>query len=81
MSTIEINFNSQPTSVPAGTTLLEIIAGHIGKELTEAGQAVDGSKLGLAAAVNGAVVPRSGWAARELGEGHSVELVTAAQGG
>ncbi|WP_313812689.1 sulfur carrier protein ThiS [Glutamicibacter sp.] len=81
MNTIAINFNSQPTQVPEGTTLRQIIAGHIGKELNDAGQAADGSKLGIAAAVNGAVVPRSGWAAKELAEGCSIELVTAAQGG
>jgi len=81
MSTIEINFNSSTVSIAAGTTLSQLISRHLGKELDDAGQAVDGSKLGVAAALNGAVVPRSAWAQRELAEGHSIELVTAAQGG
>jgi sulfur carrier protein len=36
---------------------------------------------GVAVAVNGEVVPRSGWAAVELRDGDRVEVLTAAQGG
>jgi sulfur carrier protein len=36
---------------------------------------------GVAAAVNGKVVPRGSWAAASLGEGDQVEVVTAVQGG
>jgi sulfur carrier protein len=36
---------------------------------------------GVAVAVNGEVVPRSGWADRTLHDGDRVEVLTAAQGG
>ena len=36
---------------------------------------------GIAVAVDGEVVPRSEWAARELSEGQRVEVVGAIQGG
>jgi sulfur carrier protein len=36
---------------------------------------------GVAVAVNGAVVPRSAWGYRELGDGDAVEVLTAVQGG
>jgi sulfur carrier protein len=36
---------------------------------------------GVAVAVNGEVVPRSGWADRALRDGDRVEVLTAAQGG
>ncbi|HCJ55851.1 MULTISPECIES: sulfur carrier protein ThiS [Glutamicibacter] len=81
MKTIGINFNSQPADLAEGTTLRELISTSIGKELDGNSLAVDGSKLGIAAAVNGAVVPRSAWNTCLLAQGHSVELVTAAQGG
>lgn len=81
MITIGINFNSQRLDLCAGTSLREFVSAQIGKDLDAASQAVDGSKLGLAAAVNGAVVPRSRWNGTILADGHTVELVTAAQGG
>ncbi|MCG5453740.1 MULTISPECIES: sulfur carrier protein ThiS [Micromonospora] len=36
---------------------------------------------GVAVAVNGEVVPRTGWPARALCDGDRVEVLTAAQGG
>jgi sulfur carrier protein len=39
------------------------------------------ARRGVAVAVNGAVVPRSTWAAVALTEGDAVEVLTAAQGG
>ena len=39
------------------------------------------ARRGVAVAVNGEVVPRSTWASKRLGEGDSVEVLTAAQGG
>jgi sulfur carrier protein len=36
---------------------------------------------GVAVAVDGAVVPRGGWAATRLRDGQRVEILTAAQGG
>lgn len=79
--TIDITLNSTPTTIQQGSTLRDLVSSHLGRELDEQGQAADGTKLGLAVAVNGAVVPRSAWAQRELAAGYTVELVTAAQGG
>ncbi|UTT38602.1 sulfur carrier protein ThiS [Glutamicibacter mishrai] len=81
MTTINITFNSQQVQLSAGTSLREFVSSQIGKDLDTDSKAVDGSKLGVAAAVNGAVVPRSSWNSKVLEDGHSVELVTAAQGG
>jgi sulfur carrier protein len=38
-------------------------------------------RRGVAVAVNAEVVPRSGWAAAELRDGDTVEVLRAAQGG
>jgi len=67
--TIEVTVNGEPRHVPAGTTVGQLVA-----TVTEAAG-------GVAAAVNGEVVPRSSWAARPLGGGDRVEVVTAVQGG
>lgn len=81
MGQIEISLNSQTTSIAEGITVREMISAHTGKEINEAGRAADGSSLGLAVAVNSAVIPRSSWNDFALLPGHQVELVTAAQGG
>lgn len=81
MTSISITVNSQPVQIDAGLTLREFISSHIGKELDSESKAVDGSKLGLAAALDGVVVPRSSWNTRTLKDGQSIEIVTAAQGG
>jgi sulfur carrier protein len=36
---------------------------------------------GVAAAVNGEVVPRTAWASTQLADGDQIEVVTAVQGG
>jgi sulfur carrier protein len=81
MQEIELFLNSTPTTMPAHSTVRELIAAHTGKQITEDGRASDGTRLGLAVAVDSAVVPRSGWNDFRLQPGHRVELVTAAQGG
>lgn len=81
MEQIELSLNSQTTTLPEGTTVREMIATHTGKQITEEGRAADGSSLGIAVAVDSAVVPRSAWKDFALKPGHRVELVTAAQGG
>lgn len=68
-------------SATAAADLLHLVAELTGRELAPTGQPLDGSRLGVAVAVNAAVVPRSQWAERALTEGDDVELVTAVQGG
>ncbi len=62
--------NDQPQPLAAGTTLAAVLAG-LG--LAE--------RKGVAAAVNGAVVPRAGWTARGLESGDRVLVIRATQGG
>ncbi len=66
---VQVTVNGQPREVPAGTTVEHLVATVT--ELT----------AGVAAAVNGEVVPRRSWAAALLRDGDRVEVVTAVQGG
>ncbi|GAB3545267.1 hypothetical protein GCM10027404_03500 [Arthrobacter tumbae] len=76
--TIIVNGVQSATLAP---DLLHLVAELTGRALTPGGQAADGSRLGVAVAVNAAVIPRSEWSGRELTAGDNVELVTAVQGG
>jgi sulfur carrier protein len=67
--TIQVIVNGEPRDVPAGTTV-----GHLVAMITEL-------VTGVAAAVNGEVVPRHSWAGTPLRDGDQVEVVTAVQGG
>jgi len=67
--TVEVKLNGEPRDLPEGTTVAQAVA-----ELTALG-------TGIAAAVNGDVIPRGSWAATLLRAGDQVEVVTAVQGG
>ena len=66
----EIRVNGE--SEPLETATLEALLAE---------KAVDIGQRGIAVALNGAVVPRSAWAATALHPGDSVEIVRARQGG
>ena len=66
---LRVRLNGEPRELPDGARLAEAVA-----ELTDLAS-------GVAAAVNGDVVPRGFWAATPLREGDQVEVVTAVQGG
>ena len=66
---IRVRLNGEPRELPDGSTVVEAVA-----ELTPA-------TTGVAAAVNGDVVPRSAWTGTPLRDGDQVEVVTAVQGG
>ena len=66
---VQVRLNGEPRELPDGTTLDAAVAA-----LTTAPE-------GIAAAVNGDVVPRSSWTATPLRAGDQVEVVTAVQGG
>ena len=66
---VQVKLNGEPRDLPDGSTV-----GHAVAELTAA-------PSGVAAAVNGEVVPRGSWAATPLRRGDQVEIVTAVQGG
>jgi sulfur carrier protein len=67
--TIRVRLNGQARELPDGSTVVQAVAA-----LTEAA-------TGVAAALNGDVVPRGSWAATALTDGDQVEVVTAVQGG
>jgi sulfur carrier protein len=65
---IRVNGETEPL---AATTLEALLAE----------KAVDTGQRGIAAALNGAVVPRAAWPATPLRAGDNVEIVRARQGG
>jgi sulfur carrier protein len=67
--TVEVKLNGEPRELPEGATVAQAVA-----ELTALG-------TGIAAAVNGDVIPRGSWAGTMLRAGDQVEVVTAVQGG
>ena len=67
-NTIRVNGESEPLAV---ATLFALLAE----------KALDTGQRGIAVALNGAVVPRSAWAATALKAGDSIEIVRARQGG
>ena len=64
-----IIINSKSYTVNAGATLAEAL------------QSVLGTIEGMAAAVNGAVIPRGTWDTHVLNEGDDIILIKAAYGG
>ena len=66
---VQVKLNGEPRELPDGATVAEAVA------------ALTAAASGVAAAVNGDVVPRGSWAATPLCDGDQVEVVTAVQGG
>ena len=67
--TVRVTVNGQPREVPADTTVGQVVA------------MVTDLAAGVAAAVNGEVVPRRSWPGTLLRDGDQVEVVMAVQGG
>ena len=67
--TVRVTVNGEPREVPAGATVGQVVA------------MVTDLATGVAAAVNGVVVPRRSWPGAPLRDGDRVEVVTAVQGG
>ncbi|SCG34733.1 sulfur carrier protein ThiS [Micromonospora halophytica] len=66
---MELIVNGAGRTVPGGATVADVV------------RQVTGQQRGLAVAVNGEVVPRTGWPATVLRDGDRVEVLSAAQGG
>jgi sulfur carrier protein len=66
---MQVTINGASRVVPGDATVADLVA-----ELAS-------YRRGIAVAVNGEVVPRTGWADAVLGDGDRVEVLTAAQGG
>lgn len=65
-----VRLNGKATAIEAATVIALI------EELN-----IKGAPRGIAVAVNGAVVPRTSWPARDLAAGDEIEIVRATQGG
>ncbi len=66
-----VHVNGEAREITAGTTIAEIIADLVG-----------GLEVrGVAAALNGSVVPRGRWRGCTLNDSDRVEILTAVQGG
>lgn len=79
MAQISINGAMRPLNT--GATIATLVTEVTGRALLATGQAADGARLGVAAARNAEIVPRSQWALTPVQEGDLVEIVTAVQGG
>ncbi|GAA1848173.1 sulfur carrier protein ThiS [Brevibacterium marinum] len=79
--TITITLNGEARELAHPTTARQLVSGIVDKEIGTDGTPVDGTRLGLAVAVDGEVVRRGRWAEFALAQGHSVDVVTAVQGG
>jgi sulfur carrier protein len=66
---MKLTVNGEPREAPSGATVDQVVA------------TVTGQPSGVAAAVNGEVVPRRNWPGTQLSDGDQVEVVTAVQGG
>ncbi|MDO5682655.1 MAG: sulfur carrier protein ThiS [Propionibacteriaceae bacterium] len=73
--------NGKDAELSEGTTVRDVLAELTGKAVGDDGRTSDGAALGIAVAVDGAVVPRSRWATTTLTSGAEVEVVEAVQGG
>jgi sulfur carrier protein len=67
---MKLRINGEPADVPGGQTLAQVLS-SLGVE----------DPRGVAAAVDGEVVPRREWGIMVLREGQSIEVVRAVQGG
>ena len=66
---MKVVVNGNPQALPDGATVADVV------------RFVSPLARGVAVAVNGEVVPRTGWPGAALRDGDQVEVLTAAQGG
>ncbi|MCD7100658.1 sulfur carrier protein ThiS [Pseudoclavibacter sp. 13-3] len=76
----QIILNGEAVETEADT-VLALVAEHTCTPLAADGRPSDGSRLGIAVAVDEAIVPRGRWAQTVLAPQARIELVTAKQGG
>ncbi|KAB1661466.1 sulfur carrier protein ThiS [Pseudoclavibacter sp. CFCC 13796] len=76
----QIILNGEAVETEADS-VLALVAERTGTPLAADGRPVDGSRLGVAVAVDETIVPRGRWAQTVLTPQARIELVTAKQGG
>jgi sulfur carrier protein len=76
-----IVLNGEQHELAGATSALDLVAEVTGRTLNDDGTPADGGRLGIALAVDGRVIRRGTWAGFPLADGHTVDIVTAVQGG
>ncbi|WP_298044899.1 sulfur carrier protein ThiS [uncultured Citricoccus sp.] len=76
-----ITLNGAPRVVSGDTTIIDLVSQTAARPLASDGRPLDGGGLGMAVAVDAAVVPRSRWSRTPVLEGQTIEIITAVQGG
>src|SRR5699024_7348250 len=76
-----IVLNGESHELGRAASALDLVAEVTGRQLHEDGTPADGGRLGIAVAVDGEVIRRSHWSEFALADGHTVDSVTAVQGG
>lgn len=76
-----ITLNGRPHDVAGDATVVDLVAETVGRPLGPDGAPLDGGRLGVAVAVDAAVVPRSRWHRTPVAPGQAIEIITAVQGG
>ena len=77
MSTTTLN--GEGYTPAAGEMVADLVAKHTGHALNDDCTVADGTRLGIAVAVDGAVIPRAKWASTPVAG--AIDIVTAVQGG
>ena len=76
-----IVLNGEHHELSGAASALDLIAEVTGRELNPDGTPTDGGRLGIALAGDGEVIRRGAWSDFTLADGHTVDIVTAVQGG
>lgn len=76
-----LTVNGEPYVARPDETVLDLVATRTGRTLGPDGRPTDQGRLGVAVAVDLAVLPRGRWATTVLADGQQIEIVTAVQGG
>ncbi len=71
MSELTLTVNGDPLTVPAGSTVADVVARLVG----------GAEPKGIAVAVDRCVIPRSQWSTTPARPGDPIEVVSAAAGG
>lgn len=78
---VTVRINEEDVKLPEDATVVDAVAQTTGRRLNPDGTPADGGRLGVAVALDAAVVPRSRWSATALTGAEDIEIVTAVQGG
>lgn len=76
-----ITLNGTRQAVSDDLTIFDLVVQAAGRPLGSNGHPLNGSRLGMAVAVDARVIPRSSWNRTPVVEGQHIEIITAVQGG